>query len=311
MLFDKHCDILTEAGVRALGAVVSKFKHNENMLYDTYTKCIDSSVNPVVDYGAEVWGLIKESGTDRVQLKAIRAFLGVHKFAPGLGLLGDIGWMPSHLRRKLCLLRFWNKLVTLPDDRITKHVFNEEYRMNGKWCSAVKALFVEFDCLDIYENKLECDLLWCKDKLMETYCTQWKESVTRKPKLRTYCKIKKEFGTEEYVRLNLTRQQRSLLAQLRLGILPLALETGRFTNVKVENRICTLCNVNKVETEVHFLLSCKHYQQQRSDLFNSINTAGFSYSLADNFIKLCNDYPRKLSKYIVTIWERRKTSLYR
>ena len=35
--------------------------------------------NITVDYGAEIWGYVKDPTTDQVQLKAIRAFLGVNK----------------------------------------------------------------------------------------------------------------------------------------------------------------------------------------------------------------------------------------
>ena len=36
----------------------------------------------------------------------------------------------------------------------------------------------------------------------------------------------------------MNRQQRSLLAQLRCGILPLHIETGRFKTVRDENHNC-------------------------------------------------------------------------
>ena len=48
-------------------------------MYATYTKCIDSSVYPLVEYGSEVWGYVTNPCTDQVQLKAIRAYLGVNK----------------------------------------------------------------------------------------------------------------------------------------------------------------------------------------------------------------------------------------
>ena len=36
----------------------------------------------------------------------------------------------------------------------------------------------------------------------------------------------------------MNRQQRSLLAQLRCGILPLHIETGRFKTVRADNHSC-------------------------------------------------------------------------
>ena len=56
---------------------------------------------------------------------------------------------------------------------------------------------------------------------------------------------------------------RSFIAQLRLGILPLRIETGRFENLKdsltgrfrklkVEVRKCQICNLDDIEDEKHF-----------------------------------------------------------
>ena len=58
------------------------------MLTRTRLKVV-CTVNPVLDYATEVWGYVKNSSTDLVQLKAIRAFLGVHKFAPNPAIIGD------------------------------------------------------------------------------------------------------------------------------------------------------------------------------------------------------------------------------
>ena len=57
--------------------------------------------------------------------------------------------------------------------------------------------------------------------------------------------------TEPYVLLNLSRQERSLFAQLRCGILPIMVETGRFRNIPKEKRICPVCDINEVEDEIH------------------------------------------------------------
>lgn len=55
-----------------------------------------------------------------------------------------------------------------------------------------------------------------------------------------YVQMKQCFGPEPYVTSFLTRSQRSLCAQLRIGILALAIEVGRFIAVPEENRICNV-----------------------------------------------------------------------
>ena len=57
---------------------------------------------------------------------------------------------------------------------------------------------------------------------------------------------------------NLPKYERPVISQLRLGILPLRIETGQYSNLSVENRICLLHDSGHVENESHFLFQCKH-----------------------------------------------------
>lgn len=80
--------------------------------------------------------------------------------------------------------------------------------------------------------------------------------VVLKPKLGTYIQTEHGFVTECSVKANLTRTQTSLITQMRSGILPLALEAGRFKNIPEEQRLAGLCDLGEVESESHFLLQC-------------------------------------------------------
>ena len=286
--FTEHDNILTAAGSRALGAVIAKYKTLENMGYETFTKCVETAVYPVVDYGAEVWGGLKNANTDNVQLKAIRCFLGVHQFAPISGILGDMGWLPSEYRRKICMLRYWNRLIVMKDERITKKVFNTDYENSGLWCKHIQSILAELGLSEVYVDKVVVNIVYCKHKMYKLYNEKWKELVSLKPKLDTYVKLKSTFDVEYYVTLKLNKQQRSILAQLRLGILPLYIETGRFINVKRENRICTLCEENEVEDELHFLFKCTLYNDIRNQFLSNYTMVN-TYSRADQFKYLCEN----------------------
>ena len=73
------------------------------------------------------------------------------------------------------------------------------------------------------------------------------------PKLRTYRTYKTSYNVEKYVLMNLSRRQRSVLAQYRIGILPLRVETGRYIGEKPEERICKICQSGQIEDEMHLL----------------------------------------------------------
>ena len=78
--------MLASVGGRALGSIIAKYKNMNYIGYDTYTKLFDTGVSPVLEYGSEVWGYGKFENIQQVQNKAIRIFLGVHRFAPIVGI---------------------------------------------------------------------------------------------------------------------------------------------------------------------------------------------------------------------------------
>ncbi len=63
--------------------------------------------------------------------------------------------------------------------------------------------------------------------------------------------------------MNLTRTTRSFIAQFKIGILPLHIETGRFIGTKPEDRICFICKM-ELETEIHFMFNCPLYMHLRN-----------------------------------------------
>ena len=75
---------------------------------------------------------------------------------------------------------------------------------------------------------LLCDIRVLENKLFYNYENEWLEKVDRLPKLRLYRNIKRYFRTKNYLWMNIPNFQRSPLAQLRCGILPIRIETGRY-----------------------------------------------------------------------------------
>ena len=55
---------------------------------------------------------------------------------------------------------------------------------------------------------------------------------------------------------------------LRVGTLPLEIETGRYSRpvVPLDERLC-LCDLKVLEDERHFLLQCPLYDDQRQHLY--------------------------------------------
>ena len=311
--FSRTADVLSNSAGRALGAIIAKYKCMNGMGADTYKKLFVSCVLPVLHYSAGVWGFKQYAKCDNIQNKAMRIFLGVHRFAPVLALHGDMGWFPSVMHRRLDMLRMWNRLIQMDDDRLTRHIFAWDYQLSRKnWCTEVSQIFHDLNMSDVFEQQRPCDVNEAEERYRVLLNNEWSRDVNMKPKLRNYRVVKESIECEPYVSMNLDRTDRSFIAQYRMGILPLAVETGRFRNVPLDERKCLVCN-SGVKHEEHFLDVCNAYIVPRENLYDQFTTLlpHFGQLSVVDKLKCMYRGPRKLAKYIKIAFNIRKNILYR
>ena len=269
--FSKTAKVLGISGGRALGAIINKYISNKGLAYKTYTKMYDMMVCPILDYCACVWGYNQLEFLSTVQNRAIRFFLGVNKFAPNLGINGEVGWIPRNIARKVDMIKFWNRMIGTQPDRLLKKVFLWDKRLCKKnWSSEIKKLCFDLNLLYNFNNNVYINPHLVKERLCCNYMNQWKRQISVTPKLRFFDIFKVGYRSEHYVNTLTNRSHRSLLAQLRLGILPLRIETGRYEDIPIEYRFCLYCNQNCIESEFHFMLYCDKYNEIRYELFNNV-----------------------------------------
>ena len=119
--------------------------------------------------------------------------------------------------------------------------------------------------------------------------------------------------TEDYLFFKVPKQHRSLLAQFRSGILPLGVEVGRYTNVPLDERLCSLCNANAVEDELHFLCSCSLYNDERKALFTRAPLKTNDFSILDDldkFVFMMSNMQKEVMSFIVLAVAKRKAQMY-
>ena len=173
----------------------------------------------------------------------------------------------------------------------------------------MKYIFSMLDMNDVFSNALMCNMKSVREQMTILNNRQWSIDVNNKPKLRTYILFKSDLLLEDYVKYHMHKRHRSLFAQFRLGILPLYIETGRYDNTPVANRICKLCDSRAIEDEFHFLMQCSRYTEFREVLYNkSSNLIDNFYSYNDNekFVLLCKYAHKYVSQFIENAYNKRK-----
>ena len=159
-----------------------------------------------------------------------------------------MGWDPCEIRFKANMVGLWNRLLSLPADRVASNIY-WDLATGGVWASEMSDILGDCGLSVNYSQRFTVDIQDVKLQLRMTYFQSWSQEIYRKPKLRPYVMFKNEFKCEKYVSFNLPKSQRSLCAQLRGGILPLNIETGRFRGLAEEERICEHCDLEVVEDE--------------------------------------------------------------
>ena len=82
---------LASAASRSLGHLRFKLRSLKECRYSTFKKLFTSCVVPILDYSAAVWGFKYQSKSEVIQHRAIRYFLGVHRFTANSMIEGDMG----------------------------------------------------------------------------------------------------------------------------------------------------------------------------------------------------------------------------
>ena len=88
--------------------------------------------------------------------------------------------------------------------------------------------------------------------------------------------LKTVLGNEEYLKLRNCHQY-STLAKVRSGTATIVIELGRNNDVPYHDRICTLCDLNNIEDELHVLLQCNFYEDIREDLADHCEQTEYNF----------------------------------
>ena len=151
-----YCKLYKAAG-RALGSNINTIHWLKECDFKTYEKHYNACVVPVLDYCSSVWSFKLYQKIDNVQNRAMRCFLGVHRFTPILAMVGDTGWLPSVYRRWLAMLRLWNRLTSMDVNKLTKQVFLINVaKCNTNWSKGVRTVMGHIGLIDHFTDRAGC-----------------------------------------------------------------------------------------------------------------------------------------------------------
>jgi hypothetical protein len=328
LYFNEHMDEndivkdVAKSATRALGAVICKFKYTGGIHYETFTKLYESCVQPVMLYGAGLWGNREYAKLNTIQNRACKYFLGLPKTASNVACHGDMGWLSVHAKQKVEMVRLWCRLKNMDQTRLTSCIFKWSLSMSNRniktWEFFVKQNLRVADMKEcVYENELDSKHVVDKFRQFENECDKanWSYKVwdDRKNnvngnKLRLYRCFKTDIFAETYVVTIMPFIYRQCIAKLRCGSLPLEIELGRRNGTPLEDRQCKMCAVNRVESEIHLLLECQLYDDLREDLLAKLSEDDRNLPVKEQYCSLLSndDLQADIGKCVFKMMKRRK-----
>ena len=329
--FSKTAKAVAKSAHRALGLIIAKAKSFGGLPYNVFYKLYENIVCPVIMYGAPIWGTECFSCIQAVHNRAARYFLNVGKYTQVAAVNGDTAWYPMECRLWKSVLNHWCRLVNMDNNRLNKQVFIWcDLKSNNScrnWNFRVRKQFQKYNVQENYQisypinSSFICSLI--VDKIYDDYVQKWHSDLNRTSarrgsggnKLRTYKQMKNEFHVEPYCLEILSRKHRGALAKFRSGTAPIKVETGRYQNLDLSERVCFHCT-SCIEDEEHVLMVCPVYDDLRLSLISEallVNSAFEGYSDMQKLCFLLSDsrMVRSSAKVCSLILERRRNFLSR
>ena len=289
---------------RAANYLIAKARVNGGFAYEVFTHLYNTLVVPIIEYSSFLWGFKPISQIDKIQNNLMRSFLGLGRNAPYSALIGDTGWQPLSVTTKLSCVRFYKRLSIMSLSRLNHYIFRESCNLTEKgyrnWTQSARELLQSLhqsNCVPTLDNLHSLD--YYKKSFGYLFLNAWRVKIKEYGpdsesggRLHLYREIKKAPSTERYVANITAVGGRRVMAGLRMGCLPLAVETGRYTRVPYRQRVCQLCDRGEVEDQCHFLAICPAFRHLRLKLFNYCHykSTNFYHLTLQDKIKyiLCN-----------------------
>ena len=310
-----QAELYTKAS-KAWFAISHIVYQNKKMSVDQALQLIDSVVMPVGLYASEFLtplalpqGAFQDKTSvlrawesfplEKVNQRACRMLLSLHKRASRLACLGELGRHPVLLKGLLFSLKYdWHIRYKASRESLVFDTYQEmsNYAAKGNdcWLSRVRAISNLFK-INLH-GQMSPALVTSKIKscLNSNFEIFWKDKINdpkldknniSRNKLRLYCQLKSCFKRENYIDTIQNRNQRLWLSRIRSSAHNLAIEQGRYKDIPPDQRFCVYCSdggpgpgvrdegsgahqaQGEVDCELHFLLKCSRFKTSRLCFF--------------------------------------------
>ena len=330
-------EIIFKKGLKAYYAMLNTLYSMNQCNVRNYLACFQALVQPILMYGCEVWATefldqkVPKSflsgqnhllPSEKLEMKFMKYLLGLPRGASNIGVCCELSHMPLRTYATSQILKYYHRLKLGSQNLLVQNVFNAVCDKTINPFSKILTLLT--DCkvalpTPTVRNHIRSTVQKSIECLHDRMYDRWDTEILLNRKLETFNRLKDSHDPDFYVFNIDDRHARKCIASLRLSCHHLNIEVGRYKKIAREDRICEHCNLNAIETEEHFMMSCTLYSHHRSSLYRDLHIIGNEewfkcQSPNDKFHYLMQPRDTKTTtlviRYIKTCMEMRKSKTY-
>ena len=149
-------------------------------------------------FGAEVWGLQQFDTLEKVHLFACKRFLHVGQQTPNKMIFGDLGRYPLFITSTVRSVKYWLKLITLPDERLPRKAYVMLRHLSdlGKksWVFDLKIILQENGFADAWDQQsvgnMTTFLRLLRQRLVSRFQDSWQNAIITSDRFEFYASFK-------------------------------------------------------------------------------------------------------------------------
>ena len=337
--WDMHIKKVLDTGKRKLNQLNSIIS-NRNINLSARRLLLLSVIRPSLEYGNEIWegNKCKIDALESIILRGARRILGCSSKTCNEAVRGDMGLESLKSRRDKAKLRWWYKLLVMPDNRYPKQLFNQSWNVKPRrgrqrkvWGKIIDNIFESLnvdkkewlECIENENSSLKSFMICIQDSINERECKKFEEGLNSKVKLQVYKMFCKHVEFKKYLH-GVSDGGTRLMFKFRSGTHGLNEELGRHRDREGKSQ-CPFCGY-ECESVTHVLWECLVYSDIRNSFLEKLkellgdryvdfatlsNIEKSAFVLGSELWEEDFDALLQLVKeFIVELWEHRKQKLY-
>ena len=264
-------DITTRAQ-RAMFSILKRSKVL-NLPIDIQLTLFDSMVTPILLYGCETWENENIDVIEKLYISYCKYVLHLKTSTPTCMVLGELGRGLMVLEMKIRMLRYWDKLLDPFISKLNCKLYNFLYHLHHErhfsspWLLHIEKLLNDTGFCNIWIRQEMSESTWLnvniKQRPLDQYIQNWRSDCDIGVKCYNYRLFKSDYMFEKYL-IDLPDALEYIVCKFRTVNHKLPIETGRYTRIPRNERVCKMCNSGQLGDEFHFCLECPALKELRN-----------------------------------------------